>query len=116
PRKAASDMYTDSITHYAVRQPYAPAAILPRGQLNYRQFERTIDAVARRLAEACRPGDRVGVVCGNLFLHWAIVLALGRLPVTSVSVSAQSAAQLLPHAGTNLVVAEPEALLPNGSK
>ena len=74
---------TEPIRRFANATPGAPAFVTRAGQpVDYAQFERTIDAVARRaLALGLRPGQCAALATASLYRQLVVALALARIGV-----------------------------------
>ena len=89
-------MFAETIAHHATRNPHSVAIVLPAGNVSYRQLERTVNAVTSHLAAIVPDGGRAAILVDDMYLHWVLILALGRLRVTSASLEPARQDTLIP--------------------
>ncbi|HZP20658.1 MAG TPA: class I adenylate-forming enzyme family protein [Bauldia sp.] len=79
-------LFAQMISHHAASYPGRPAVILADRIVTYGMLEAGIGLAAERLAAGgLRPGDVAGIVVANPARHLALIYALYRLGVPSVS-------------------------------
>jgi acyl-CoA synthetase (AMP-forming)/AMP-acid ligase II len=105
-------MFVDPVGFQARRQPDAVAVCLPDGDVTFKSFDASIDAVAAGLAGRVAAGARVAVVVSDRYVHWLYLLALGRLGALSVSVNPAKSAPALDQIRPDVVVCEESVGLP----
>lgn len=88
-------MFIDPIAHHALRQPHAIAVALPSADVTFASFDASINAVGTHLKAHAQRGSRVVIMADNMYLHWTLILALGRLGAVSVSIDPSKHEQVL---------------------
>ena len=98
----------DVIAYHALRQPSSIAVCLSATDVSYETFDRNANQVANRLKERVAAGTRVAVMIDNAYLHWLVLLALGRLGAVSASVDPAKHELLLDLIHPDLVLSDQE--------
>ena len=79
-------MIIDAVAHQALRNPQGVAVCMQNADVSFQIFNRSVNQVANRLKGRLSPGTRVAVMVDNRYLHWLLLLAVGRLGAVSVSI------------------------------
>src|SRR5438477_1568970 len=108
-------MTRDYVAFHAVERPDAVAFIDNGRRYTYTQFDRDIRKFIPALRElGIERGSRVGLGCGDLYLNWALLLALERLGATTLMLNPQESPESGPLlASLDMVISEWD--LPAGS-
>ena len=89
-------MFVEPIAHHATRNPHSVAVVLPAGNVTYRQLDRAVNVMASYLAGIVPDEGRAAIVVDDSYLHWLLILGLGRLRATSVSIEPARQETLVP--------------------
>ena len=82
-------MYDPHIRSHARHRPNAVAFASLHGEVTYARFDTEIDRIAQAIHHAgCGEVKLAAVAVAEVYAHWLILLALGRLGIASVTVGA----------------------------
>ncbi len=107
--------FADWLAFQAQSRPLAPAIITPKARLNYVQLFGAVRAAANRLHKAgVRPGSTAAIWVANPALHAAVLFALNRLGVTSLSLvhAERGKTQVPSSVHVDVVIADEETTFP----
>ena len=87
-------MFDPHIKAHARHRPHAVAVSSLQGDVTYGRFDADIDRIAIAILDTGLGQARLAAVCvANPYVHWLILLALGRLSIASASVGALGATE-----------------------